>query len=385
MLMLKQKSKLKTIVKLPKIALIAVALVFAFGIFATVKVAADQFDQKINQLQQANNKKLSALDQLKDQASSYQDAINKLQAKINALQSAINQNVEKQAQLQKKIIELQAQIAKEKKVLGESIKSMYVQGDISTLEMLASSKDLSDFVDKEVYQSTVRDKIKGELDEITRLKAQVQKQKDEIDALIKDLQKQKADLAEAKAAQDKLLNYNQAQQNSFNKQIAANQAQIDNLRQQQAIENAKLFGGGIVASGNCGGGYPRTARGPWGNWGCNYALDYNIDNWGMYNRECVSYTAYRVAASGRHMPYWGGVGNANMWDDNARSSGIPVDRSPRAGDVAISNNGFYGHAMYVEAVYGDGTILISQFNGDWHGTYSMARIYIGSLVFIHFR
>ena len=111
---------------------------------------------------------------------------------------------------------------------------------------------------------------------------------------------------------------------------------------------------------------------------------FRSDNWGMYNRECVSYTAFRVAASGRHMPYWGGSGNANQWDDNARAAGIPVDGNPRVGDVAISNAGYYGHAMYVEAVHGDGTISISQYNADWRGTYSTNRISIGSLVFIHF-
>jgi surface antigen len=104
----------------------------------------------------------------------------------------------------------------------------------------------------------------------------------------------------------------------------------------------------------------------------------------MYMRQCVSYTAWKVAASGRHMPYWGGIGNANQWDDNARRAGIPTDGSPRVGDVAISNSGYYGHAMYVEAVFGDGTIYVSQYNASWTGTYSEARINKGSLVFIHF-
>lgn len=84
------------------------------------------------------------------------------------------------------------------------------------------------------------------------------------------------------------------------------------------------------------------------------------------------------------MPYWGGIGNANQWDDNARNQGIPVDYNPQVGDVAISNAGYYGHAMYVEAVHGDGTISISQYNADWQGTYSTNRISIGNLVFIHF-
>ena len=76
--------------------------------------------------------------------------------------------------------------------------------------------------------------------------------------------------------------------------------------------------------------------------------------------------------------------NAKLWDDNARAAGIPVDHKPRVGDVAISNAGTYGHAMYVEAVHGDGTITVSQYNADWKGNYSVVRRSTANLVFIHF-
>ncbi|MDB5161213.1 MAG: hypothetical protein JWO96_593, partial [Candidatus Saccharibacteria bacterium] len=98
------------------------------------------------------------------------------------------------------------------------------------------------------------------------------------------------------------------------------------------------------------------------------------DPWGMYERQCVSYTAWKVASSGRHMPNWGGRGSAKLWDDNARAEGIPVDTSPRVGDVAINNSGSYGHSMYVEAINGDGTINVSQYNASLDGRYSEATI-----------
>ncbi|MDB5181654.1 MAG: hypothetical protein JWP13_417 [Candidatus Saccharibacteria bacterium] len=108
------------------------------------------------------------------------------------------------------------------------------------------------------------------------------------------------------------------------------------------------------------------------------------DPWGMYKRQCVSYTAWAVAASGRNMPYWGGKGNANQWDDNARAAGIPVDSSPRVGDVAVRNSGSFGHVMYVDSVNGDGTINVSQYNANWNGAYSTATVGTSGLVFIHF-
>ena len=124
----------------------------------------------------------------------------------------------------------------------------------------------------------------------------------------------------------------------------------------------------------CGGGYPEK-------W-CRAKLDTIVDDWGMYNRECVSYTAHKVASSGRHMPH--GFGDANMWPEAARDNGIAVDTQPRVGDVAILPDGEHGHSMYVEAVHGDGTISVSQYNKAKTGTYSEERRDTSGLVFIHF-
>jgi surface antigen len=120
-------------------------------------------------------------------------------------------------------------------------------------------------------------------------------------------------------------------------------------------------------------------------------MDSVIDAWGMYNRECVSYTAFKVhqdylaGRNNRDMPYWGGIGNANQWDNNAYAYGIPVDNNPTPGAIAVSNSGFYGHVMYVESVNGDGTFNISQYNANLDGRYSTRNnVSRAGLVFIHF-
>jgi surface antigen len=174
---------------------------------------------------------------------------------------------------------------------------------------------------------------------------------------------------------------NQDQQAAYTKQIQSNNSQISSLRAQQLAANQRLVGSGkvtIISGGSCGGGYPGSAAGPWGNWGCNYGLDASVDNWGMYNRECVSYTAWKVYQAYGYMPNWGGVGNANQWPGDADRYNIPRGSTPKVGSVAIGTNSYYfgsvGHAMWVEAVYGDGTILVSQYNFAGPGQYSTMRI-----------
>jgi surface antigen/outer membrane murein-binding lipoprotein Lpp len=185
--------------------------------------------------------------------------------------------------------------------------------------------------------------------------------------------------------QASMLAYTEAQKAAFNSQISANSSKIADLRRQQIIANSRYTIGAPGTGVACGGGYP-------GKW-CDIGQDTVIDNWGMYNRECVSYTAFKVhmdflaGRTSHDMPWWGGYGNANQWDDNARSAGIPVDLNPTPGSIAISNAGAYGHAMYVEQVgtiNGQQAIYVSQYNQQLDGRYSEQWRYTTGLVFLHF-
>jgi len=352
---------------------------------ATQRVVADSIQDQINALSAQNSASQSLVDSLQAQATSYQDAINQLQNQISSLQESISSNQAKQADLQQQIAQAEAQITQEKAILADDVETMYVDGVPTTLEMLASSQNLSQFIDKQEYRGAVQDKLQATLTEIAQLQAELQTQKTQVDQLLGEQQFQQSQLGSAEAQQASLLNYNQSQQASYNAQIAANASQIASLRAEQAAENAKL-GNGLFATGDCGGGYPTQATSPWGGyWGCNYPQDNTVDNWGMYNRECVSYTAFKVNQTfGYNADDWG---NAIQWPGNARASGLTVNSTPSPHSVAIWNVGAYGHAMWVEAVNSDGSILVSQFNYSYNGTYSemvVSASQASTFQYIHF-
>jgi len=324
-------------------------------------VKADTYDNQINSLKAQNAANSAAINNLQLQAASYQDAINQLQGQINSLQSAINDNEAQQAQLQQQISDDQAKIDKEKSSLAATVKTMYVDGTPSTLEVLATSRDLSDFVDKQTYRNTIQNQLQTLLKQLAADQAKLQTSKDTVDKLLADQRTQQSQLASTQASQAYLLNMNKSQQSDYNKQISANNSKISSLRAQQAAANATL-GSKVVAGDPGHGGYPSYLS--------NAAQDTIVDPWGMYNRECVSYTAWKVYSTYGYMPYWGGRGNANEWPGDARSAGIPTGRTPQVGSVAIWNVGYYGHAMWVEAVNPDGSIYVSQYNYDYTGHYS---------------
>ena len=352
--------------------LIGTLLAGATLIGGTVK--ADQFDQQINALRQQNSGLQAQSDSLAATAASYQQAIDALAAQISSLQTNIVNTQNQIDALQQQIDQAQAQLDQQKTILGDNIREMYLEGDISTLEMLASSKDLSDFVNKQEYRNSVSNKVKSTVDKINALKAQLTKQQHEQQGLLADLQAQQSQLQSQENQQAQLLSYTEEQKASYDQQISSNNSQIMSLRAQQAALNRQL--GGVPTAGDPGhGGYPAI----WNN----SAQDSMIDNWGMFNRECVSYTAWKVYQTYGYMPYWGGSGNANQWPGDAQRAGIPIGTVPKVHSVAIWNVGAFGHAMWVEAVNGN-TIYVSQYNYDYQGHYSEMSISASGLTFIYF-
>lgn len=341
---------------LQSVGVLASLTIFAIGTLAAPLAMADQFDEQIKALNQDSSQKRVAQSQLGAEASSLNDEINRLQGQIDAVQGRINDLNGQIASLKKQITDAETELAKQKAVLGQTIKATYVDGDVSTIEMLASSKDLSDFFDKQQYRESVRTKIKNTVDRITTLKVQLKSNKETVEKALGEQQNLQGQIVSQRSEKDRILGLNESQQNALNAQIKNNSAKASELRRQQAIENSK-HGSGVSSGDPSKGGYPAK-------W-ANAPQDSLLDNWGMYNRECVSYTAWKVFESGRFMPYWGGRGNANQWPDNTSNK----SKTPAVGTVAIAYWGYYGHAMYVEAVSGS-RVYVSQYNYGVRGEYS---------------
>ena len=345
-------------------------------------VWADQYQDQINALNADNAAKQAVVNDLQAQAASYADAIQKLQQQIDGLEASIAQNQQVQADLQRQIAEAQAEIDRQREILAEDVKAMYVDGTPTAIETLMSSKDLSEFVDKQEYRTRVQNKLQDTLARIAELQKQLEVQKAKVEQLIKDMQIQQSQLNADRAKQWEMLNYNEQQQSEYNAQIAANSSKVAELRAQQAAANRRLSGGsssGVTAGDPSHGGYPAYLD--------NAPQDSLVDPWGMYNRECVSYTAWKVQQRYGYMPYWGGVGNANQWPGNAARAGIPTGSTPRVDSVAVWNVGYYGHVMWVEAVNSDGSIWISQYNYDFNGHYSemlVSASMAANLTYIYF-
>lgn len=365
------------------------------SVFFAGLVFADHLDEEIQELRQQNAASQQQLSALNARASSYQEAIRELEHQIAGLQASIVANQQASDQLEQEIKAKEAELAHQRKVLGQSIKAMYLEGQISTLEILAASKDISEFVNKEVSRIAVQNKIKVTVQQIAELKLQLEQKQQELKARIADMQNQQNQLNASRAEQASLLAYTEGQKATYSQQIRANNTKIADLQRQQILENIRRFGGGGGQLG--GGGYPwgyapclRTGQVDGACSGFEWGYNGNWRNWatgGWAYRNCTDWVAWRAQTAGVYIP--SGLGNAKYWAGNAGARGYTVKSRIsadewRAGIAAVYTGGFYGHVMYVESVNDNGTITVSDYNRLGTGKYDVNSISQSGLSFVFF-
>lgn len=344
-------------------AVVAVATTLQF---ANSSVWADRFDEQISIIQNEVNQLQDKAGKLNEKANSLQATVNALNAEKKIIQAQVDLSQAKYDKLTNDITKNEKKLADNKKVLGDIIASLYVDDSISPIEMLASSSNVGDFIDKQEFRSAASQKLNSTITAVKELKEKLEKDKKSVEGVLADQKAQKNALAAKEAEKQTLLAETKGKESAFRELSGAKEAEIQELRAQQAAEIAARASSGSGYTDLGGdpnsGGYPAV-------W-ANAPMNAYVDDWGMYTRQCVSYAAWKVATTYGNMPYWGGIGNANQWANNARAAGIPTSTVPKAGTVGVQYSGSYGHVAWVESVNSDGTLTISQFNAGWTGTYS---------------
>ena len=331
---------------------------------------ADKYDEQINaiklQIADYDNRR----NDLRAQADNLQNKIADLQLQQQQIQAQINLTTAERNSLQQKIAELEAKIKRQATALSESLKTQYLNGEMSALDILMNSHSISDYVDRQTQQKVVSDNIKKSVDNIKSMKIDLEKKKKRTEVLLASQQDQKTALGASRQEQQTLLDQTKGQDAAYQALTRQSNDRIAQLKQQQAAEIAarmRAKGGNrlkTAAGTACGGGYPDR-------W-CHAPKDSMVDSYGMYSRECVSYAAFKVASTYGWPSYWTRGGNdAKNWLGRARGYGIPTGSTPKPGAVAVMRNGTYGHVAWVESVNSDGTFNYSDYNSDNRGNYAM--------------
>lgn len=349
-------------------------------------VAADKYDDQIQALQQEIDAYTEEARKLSDQTESLQAQLEIYNAERAQIQAEIEVSQARYEQLQDQIRETEDQIQQARVTLGNTLADIYIDDQISPLEMLASSKTIGDFVDRQEYRSAIRDRLSQKIEEIQELKVALEGQKTDVERTLGDQTNARSALAAKEAEQQRLIAETQGQQSAYQSLAAeTNERKLEIQRQQQAAIEAAIREAGGGAPVNILPGDPNKGGYPWE---ADCYVDENAISHGGYDgnggdplgygcRQCVSYTAWKILQKTNYGPKW--WGNANMWPASAETAGFSTGSTPRVGSVGIISAGQYGHSVWVEAVNDDGTIDISQYNyfnagGSGWGHYSKMRV-----------
>lgn len=357
---------------------------------------ADQWDDQMSALRSQMSQYQSQANALNAEANTYQAALDQITAQKNDIIAQINLSQQQYDLLQQQINDTQKKIDSNKDALGQILAYMSVDNSISPLEMLASSKNIGDYVDQQNYRSSIQTNLSKTIDQINSLKKKLQKSQKDVEAVMEQQKTQKAQLAAKEAEQQDLVNKTRGDEAAYQQLVSNAQSQIQSAAAQQRAYYASLqsqganFDSGTYGSfqywnwsGNqgCGGGaYPYCA-GP---------LDYGVDQYQLYYRECVSYVAWRLDhVYGKRVQGFSGYGMAYQWGQGYAKGATRVTdlNDVRAGDavVLMPISGFapVGHLMIVEGVSGN-TVHVSQYNFLGTGEYSTMDIAKTGVIFLRF-
>lgn len=143
---------------------------------------------------------------MQEDIDAYQSDIDKLQADIDTKNAKIKELGDEIEKNRKEIENLRSQIEEKKNELKAQVRSIYMSGETSSLEVLLCSEDFSDFLIKQQYVSSLAeyeqsliDAINDTVKQINELNEQIQDQSDKIEAAKAEVTKQQSEVKEKQA------------------------------------------------------------------------------------------------------------------------------------------------------------------------------------------
>jgi surface antigen len=352
-LAMKKQTTMRTPLKIFSL-LVVVTLVVVYSTSGSLPTKAETIDQlraQANELQsqiEANN---AQADKLAKEADSLKKKIAEYDLQISQIDIQISLINTKLQQLDLELQKTQKELDRQKEMLKASVKALYKKGGASAVELLVGSDSFSDFINDQTYLETLKSGIQDSAKKVIVLKQQIQTQQEQQKVLLRQQQDARGAAANARGERQSLLDSTQGQE--------ANYRNVSkDLAEKQKALLAKIVAQSRVITNVGTGSYPWASyrEGSWNHdASCNYGDD--IDPWGYCYRQCVSYVAWKLYATGHNPPNYYGNAADWMWRTPYAQRGY----TPRVGAVAVWG-GYWGHVAYVEEVYANGEIRISEYN-----------------------
>lgn len=330
---------------------------------ATIEQMEQQRDYKEAQrkkYEEEAKRKASEVVTIKGQISEIESQIDETVASLNSTLSDISKTESRINELSQNIRIQEDNYAREAGTLEKVVVSWYMEGEDSFLETVFGSKNLSEMMSKQQYYESLRRQIKAKMDEINAIKEDLSAQRNEqqteatrLNSLKTQQEGEKRTVENQKNQKDRMLKMTASQQANY-------LAEVEKLKNEINQISAEIYAQRLKQK--------NKEQWIYGSSSYPFSAINSIDPWLFYTRQCTSYAAWywnvRLGKSWNNTRP--GSGSAWNWPALARDQGYSVSSTPRVGAIiswqASSLSSPWGHVAIVEAVNGDGTIDISEYN-----------------------
>ena len=154
---------------------LAISSVFAMNVIKPAQADRKaELQQQIDALQRSEQEALGQANELKNKAQNIQDELNSIEKERVAIENQIKISQAQHDKLQIEIKETEEKIEANRKALGRTLADMSVDEEITPIERLASSENLSKALDNLEYQSSVKDSLTQKVGEIKQRKKELE-------------------------------------------------------------------------------------------------------------------------------------------------------------------------------------------------------------------
>lgn len=290
-------------------------------------------------------------------ANSVGEAISELNAEISALNAEIATNEARVQELKVEIEKNEKKLADNQAALAEMLINMHFNTDSEPITILAGSKSISDYAEKQAREDVAKQEIALASQKIKEIKENLNQQKDEVEQALQ-ISQEKRNLVASKRADQQVL-MAQYEKNADDAAVLANYWE-EQLKRLAWTPPSNTSGNGARWWGT-GNTYPYQNNCPRDN------VRYSA--YGGAVCQCTSYVSWKAYEKWGITNTWGGNASAYIYAKGytVPSTGIRtyVDRNPAPYTIAVQLGGPYGHVMWVESVNENGSVNITEYNVNW--------------------
>ena len=195
------------------IKLITILTVIVVLNLLSTSYAASSFSSQKNELNKKIQETKENLNDVNSQKKESQEKVNDLSGQINSYESQISSlegeiasKTKEANEMQKKLDELEIEREKNQNLLDERLITLYEAGEVSYLDMLLSSSDLTDFISSYYMIETLTAADKELIQKLENDKKQIAEMQEKINASLNEIETNKTKLESVKKELNKAKN-----------------------------------------------------------------------------------------------------------------------------------------------------------------------------------